>query len=89
MKNAHTPGPWHSASKSETTWNIGVYTDSGEEVAHIAVKSALVAQRRNADARLIAAAPELLKALQRLTHPMADDEDVENAFSVIAKATGA
>ena len=33
-------------------------------------------------------APALLKALQRLTHPMADDEDVRHALDVIARATG-
>jgi len=38
--------------------------------------------------RLCAAAPELLHALQRLTHPMADDTDVDYALAVIAKATG-
>ena len=42
-----------------------------------------------ANAYLIAAAPDLLAALQRLVHPMADDTDVENARDVIARATGA
>jgi hypothetical protein len=41
-----------------------------------------------ANARLIAAAPELLEALQSLTHPMASDEDLQNALAVIAKAEG-
>lgn len=41
-----------------------------------------------ANARLIAAAPELLDALQRLTHPMASDEDLTHALAVIAKAEG-
>ena len=40
------------------------------------------------DPRLIAAAPSMLKALQRLTHPMADDEDLAHALDVIARATG-
>lgn len=40
------------------------------------------------DARLIAQAPAMLKALQRLTHPMADDEDLRDALVVIARATG-
>ena len=41
-----------------------------------------------ANARLIAAAPEMLAALQRLTHPMASDEDLQNALAVIAKVKG-
>ena len=40
------------------------------------------------NARLIAAAPELLDALRRLTHPMASDEDLQHAIAVIAKAEG-
>lgn len=41
-----------------------------------------------ANATLIAAAPLMLKALQRITHPMADDEDLSFALEAIAKATG-
>jgi hypothetical protein len=41
-----------------------------------------------ANARLIAAAPEMLEALQSLTHPMASDEDLQNALAVISKAKG-
>jgi hypothetical protein len=41
-----------------------------------------------ANARLIAAAPEMLQALQSLTHPMASDEDLQNALAVIAKVKG-
>jgi hypothetical protein len=41
-----------------------------------------------ANARLIAAAPEILAALQSLTHPMASDQDLQNALAVIAKVKG-
>jgi hypothetical protein len=41
-----------------------------------------------ANARLIAAAPEMLEALRNLTHPMASDEDLSHALAVIAKAEG-
>jgi predicted RNA-binding protein Jag len=41
-----------------------------------------------ANARLIAAAPEMLEALQSLTHPMASDDDLQNALAVIAKVKG-
>jgi hypothetical protein len=41
-----------------------------------------------AAAHLIASAPDLLSALERLTHPMADDDDLDFAREVIAKARG-
>jgi hypothetical protein len=37
---------------------------------------------------MVDAAPDMLKALQRLTHPMADDEDLEFALETIQKAKG-
>jgi hypothetical protein len=40
------------------------------------------------NARLIASAPDLLSALERLAHPMADDDDLDFAREVIAKAKG-
>jgi hypothetical protein len=39
--------------------------------------------------RLISAAPSMLRALQRLTHPAADDYDLAYALDVIRTATGA
>jgi hypothetical protein len=44
--------------------------------------------RNLANARLIAAAPDMLAALRRLVHPMADDTDLDNARDVIARALG-
>jgi hypothetical protein len=41
-----------------------------------------------ANAILIASAPDLLSALERLVHPMADDEDLDYAREVIRKAKG-
>ena len=41
-----------------------------------------------ANAHLIASAPDLLSALERLAHPMADDDDIDYAREVIAKAKG-
>ena len=41
-----------------------------------------------ANARLIASAPDLLSALERLAHPMADDDDLDYARAIIAKAKG-
>tara|TARA_R110000868_G_scaffold201206_2_gene448783 strand:- start:179 stop:406 length:228 start_codon:yes stop_codon:yes gene_type:complete len=39
-------------------------------------------------AQLFAASADMLQALQRLTHSMADDEDVEFALQTIQKAQG-
>ena len=41
-----------------------------------------------ANAILMSCAPDLLAALERLAHPMADDDDLYHAFAVIAKAKG-
>jgi hypothetical protein len=41
-----------------------------------------------ANARLISLAPQMLLALERLAHPMADDDDLGYARGIIAKARG-
>ena len=71
----HTPGPWLNG------W--GKVTDSeGKAIC-------MVIHRKNGDnGNLIASAPELLRALERLAHPMADDEDVSFARAIISKAKG-
>jgi len=85
MKNTHTPAPWHAC-------------DNGDKTYHIAPDSAFVGGKRwyqdkvatgiqsEADARLIAAAPDLLAALIELAsgHSMAGEE---MARAAIAKAT--
>lgn len=62
----------------------GVLSARDEVVAYI--PQSIVHDEANA--RLIASAPDLLAALERLTHPMADDEDLDYAREVIAKAKG-
>jgi hypothetical protein len=41
-----------------------------------------------ANARLISCAPQMLLAIERLIHPMADDDDLDYARAIIAKAKG-
>jgi hypothetical protein len=81
MSRQHTPGPWRARLKSEKTWNVGVYTESGDEVAHIAVKGALTAARRDADARLIAAAPRMLSVIEK--YAAAGDSECSAILEVI------
>ncbi len=80
----HTRGPW-VAHKGKKT--IGIYEPTGVAVGYVHT-SQFTEARKMADARLIAAAPEMLAALESLTHPMASDEDLQNALAVIAKAKG-
>lgn len=53
-----------------------------------AVARALPRIRGELNGDVIAAAPELLAALERLAHPMADDGDLDYAKEIIAKAKG-
>lgn len=80
MTDSFTPGPWFT----EATSNIGHVAICDRDGFTICNPSPMGA----ANARLIAAAPEMLLALRRLVHPMADDTDVDNARDVIARALG-
>lgn len=60
--NKHTPGPWHV--HKGTKWHH-VRASNGNWVMEANYSHSVV--RQHADARLIAAAPELLEALTRLT----------------------
>ncbi len=92
--HTHTPGPWHmGAGNGEGS----IFADNGRtrlEIGGTTLYSIAQITRGwneaedEANARLIAAAPEMLEALQSLTHPMASDEDLQNALAVIAKVKG-
>lgn len=102
MKSTHTPGPWlvrydedRFDSKHST---LKIIDGSDDSLNH--PQGPLVLAKLNvfpfaphmdeplANARLIAAAPDLLLALERLVHPMADDEDLSYARDCIANARG-
>ena len=78
-----TPGPWRTT---------GINVRAGDALICYATNHHANAEtpepKKLANARLIAAAPDLLLALQRLTHPMADDEDLSFARDTIANARG-
>ena len=82
MKTHYSPGPWHTqgctiyAGKNRVAQTWDTWYDG------------LPTPTMEADAGLIAAAPEMLAAIERLIHPAADDSDVEFAREVIAKARG-
>jgi hypothetical protein len=91
MSTKHTPGPWAAAP---TDGGFAVYEDDGEGNGdHIQCIPGH--PRGEANARLIAAAPELLSALrdmvQREAYLYPDSESnviLDAARAAIAKATG-
>jgi hypothetical protein len=106
MNTQHTQGPWTlTQTKHETivdSWHIHIgerqipvfpykriYSDDRTQ------SGLVIDDEHMADARLIAAAPDLLEALQNLLNPIyqsdgrADPKRIANARAAIAKATGA
>jgi hypothetical protein len=85
-KTAHTPGPWRPVFQPEgelvAHWDI--FTPDGENLA------CLPETTQEPDARLIAAAPELLQVV--MAYVILDEEHGEVydlAWEAITKATGA
>lgn len=103
----HTPGPWHRAAyRDSQQLSLTVYADTPNgtwEVAKAIGWGGDGEDQAGANARLIAAAPELLEALQSICdgacwslgsgprHHIADipAAKIEHARAMIAKATGA
>jgi hypothetical protein len=99
----HTPGPWE-LSEAEYKEGFGTYRrveqveQFGDVVASVCIRHAVnhtLDACGDANARLIAAAPELLEALASLTAvarrylPDYDEHpEVQKADAAIAKATG-
>ena len=86
----HTPGPWDAI-----WWDAdGLYVGKEDTSAPVDVV-ACIESNNEADARLIAAAPDLLEALERLADRFAFDgvpedgeEEYEEALAAIRKACG-
>lgn len=76
----HTPGPWH---KLPARTLINIKGPKGEQICQIPI-------RDKANAHLIAAAPELLEALQAIVMAPYGVAlgDLEKAKIAITKATG-
>jgi hypothetical protein len=84
MKSNFTPGPWrldpHGCDDSPAI--VRVFPCGDSEPIAVPVNSGF------AHLQLMSSAPDLLAALERLAHPMADDEDLDYARAIIAKAKG-
>lgn len=88
MSSKHTPGPW-SYKQGERPNFFYVESLSGDVVY---VSGALQPAHVESNARLIAAAPELLEALQTMVeeckYTVMEASALDHAVEAIAKATG-
>jgi len=101
METKYTPGPWVFHGQHQEI-HAAVDEDGSQVIADMNPDNDYPRETNAANARLIAAAPELLAALQALTATARtfrnvpkgqqewtalDDEALNAAFSAIAKAT--
>lgn len=98
MNTTHTPGPWYADKiQDRTAYNIFMpgYGSAGASVQHCSNATGCMGPEVEYNARLIAAAPDLLAALQTLVraidrlpgnNPL--DGLADEARSAIARATG-
>lgn len=93
MQAKHTPGPWVYRQSFDARRDIWTATDATGHRELVATIPDADGDHVNADARLIAAAPELLElVLDALDDPDVDilgSEWARDARAAIAKATGA
>jgi hypothetical protein len=91
MNTQHTPGPWSAVQTDRYNTDI---QGPKYSVANISIGHDDDVPEMQANARLMAAAPELLAALQRFASAMKQRSYPElqgvacDAFAAIAKATG-
>jgi hypothetical protein len=96
----HTPGPWHVGTLPPPEWRY-VCSDNGDTIAAVAewdgfdLVQEFCADQARANARLIAAAPDMLAALNVVAAQLDDIDNIANpeackiVLAAIAKATGA
>ena len=86
MTRAHTPGPW----LVEGNW---VFTRAEVDICNLSSRVAIGHEEREANARLIAAAPDLLDIVKKIrasagalhNEPQTVRESLERADAIIAK----
>lgn len=90
---SHTPGPWEVGPMNGKPSVIYADDYDAPVIAQMAEWIPDAAKQQEANARLIAAAPELLQALQNLVSDIDDGtvygQRLAQAHAAIAKATGA
>jgi len=90
----HTPGPWHVSKRNPLS--VVEAGPRASQIAKMGIKLGVCSQQdAEANARLIAAAPDLLEALARLVRQYGSDgviytgdHPIAVASAAITKATG-
>jgi len=90
--SSHTPGPWTTKKIDTGVYDVCRVGNDGLRTRVCRLHASQIEPEHGGDveanAHLIASAPDLLSALERLAHPMADDDDLDFARAIIAKAKG-
>ena len=97
MNAKHTPGPWMKSTHGGIS-KYSIWSSSGQHIADTNTTKSIGFERCAANASLIAAAPDLLEALQKISNGQEMTGDFthvetvlryqEIARAAIAKATG-
>lgn len=84
------PGPWfaYAPSPCQTAYHVFSAGLNGRVIAHVMNSKRGVSKDARGNAKLIAAAPELLSALIELVRGCPDRRDYEHAEQAIKKAGG-
>jgi hypothetical protein len=91
----HTPGPWFQEhrKKANGMYATEVFDKEGQTIATLAWHSKKIGNvtitDREANARLIAAAPDLLDALQKISKELRTSNDRMKMIEAIEKLTNA
>jgi hypothetical protein len=88
----HTPGPWTTKKIDTGVYDICRVGNDGLRTRVCRLHASQIEPEHGGDveanAHLIASAPAMLSALERLAHPMADDDDLDFARAITRKAKG-
>ena len=91
MESKHTPGPWNRTKYP----NIVYESKKGQGIADCYIRPGISKAQARANARLIAAAPDLLETLEEVLpfisnpiYPFHENAMVAQAEKAIAKAKG-
>ena len=88
MSTQHTPGPWLTNESTEHWGRVNVTVCAAFTANEIATAWQGTTEVNRANARLIAAAPELLMALIQMLDAYEIPSVRQQARALIAKATG-